>query len=149
VTGCNSRMGMQAAKRRSAAQHGTARHGTAQRAYETPLLVSGISQNTTINKQTRRIGRREREGEREREREREREGGREGGREEREGTDARVISVLPSKARVHRQGASRRARCRAQEREAGRRGGLILAPSSVEEPHQLRERCMRRAWGFP
>lgn len=33
---------------------GAARHSMARCAYETPLLVSGISQNTTINKQTHR-----------------------------------------------------------------------------------------------
>lgn len=55
------------------ARHGTVRRSAAQRAYETPLLVSGISQNTTINKQTHRIGGGEREREREKEKERERE----------------------------------------------------------------------------
>lgn len=85
--------------------------------------------------------------------------GRDGKKGEEEGRErgvraARVISALPSKAeRVHRRGASRRARvCRTQERERGT-GSLILAPS-VEEPplplfRQLRDRCMRRAWGFP
>lgn len=39
-------------------------HGALRRAYETPLLVSGISQNATINKQTHRVGRRKGEKER-------------------------------------------------------------------------------------
>lgn len=68
---------------------------------------------------------------------------------EREGTAARVISALPSKARECTDEEPAAARCRTQERERGT-GSLILAPSVVEPPlYVLRDRCMRRAWGFP